>query len=69
MGGGTDGDADPGGEVVTAKRANDETVFLQGEKNGVAITDFDHDVVSGARDEAEFQLFQERVEEIASLVG
>ena len=54
LGWGTDGDADPGGEVVTTKRANDETVFLQGEKNGVAITDFDHDVVSGARDEAEF---------------
>jgi len=69
LGGGTNGDTNPGGEVVTTKRANDETVFLQSEKNGVAITDFDHDVVSGARDEAEIQFFQERVEAIASLVG
>jgi len=69
LGGGTNGDTNPGGEVVTAKRTNDEAVFLQGEKNGIAITDFDHDEVSGARDEAEIQFFQERVEAIASLVG
>jgi hypothetical protein len=69
LGGGADGDTNPIWEIVTAKRANDEAVFLQSEKNGVAITDFDHDVVSGARDEAEIQFFQERVEAIASLVG
>ena len=69
LGGGTDGDADPGGEMVATEGANDETVFLQSEKNGVAIADFDHDEVSGARNEAEFQFFQERVEAIASLVG
>jgi len=55
--------------MVTTEGANDKAVFLQSEKNGVAITDFDHDVVSGARDEAEIQFFQERVEAIASLVG
>ena len=69
MGRGTNGDTNPGGEVVTTKRANDESVFLQGEKNSVAITDFDHDVVSGSGDEAEIQFFQERVEAIAPLVG
>jgi len=69
LGGGTDGDADPGGEMVATEGANDETVFLQSEKNGVAITDLDHDKVSGARDEAEIQFFQERVEAIASFVG
>jgi hypothetical protein len=69
LGGGTDGDADPSGELVTTEGANDEAVFLQSEKNGVAITDFDHDIISGARDEAEIQFFQERVEAIASLVG
>jgi len=69
LGRGTDGDTNPIGEIVTAKRANDETVFLQSEKNGIAIADLDHDVVSGARDEAEIQFFQERVEAIASLVG
>ena len=69
LGRGADGDTNPGGEVVTTKRANDEAMFLQGEKNSVAITDFDHDVVSGAGDEAEIQFFQERVEAIASLVG
>ena len=69
LGGGADGDTNPGGEMVATEGANDETVFLQSEKNGVAITDLDHDEVSGARDEAEIQFFQERVEAIASLVG
>ena len=28
LGGGTDGDADPGGEMVATEGANDEAVFL-----------------------------------------
>ena len=69
LGGGADGDTNPGGEMVATEGANDETVFLQSEKNGVAIADFDHDEVGGTRNEAEFQFFQERVEAIAPLVG
>ena len=55
--GGTDGDTDPGGEMVAAKGADDEAVFLQSEEYGVAIADFDHDKVGGAWDEAEIEFF------------
>jgi hypothetical protein len=56
-----DGDSNPGGQAVAPEWANNDSLFLQGVKDGVSISDFDHDVVGGSWNEAEILLFEKSV--------
>jgi hypothetical protein len=55
--------------VVALERANNDSLFLQGVKDGVPISDFDHDVVGGSWNEAEILLFEKSVKPIAASIG